>query len=57
MNTVYSVMIPAIGGRHTYVISHMEKWIVIFFLLHPSSFFWVKILTILNMLTSGILFS
>lgn len=25
VNTVYFVMIPAIGGRHTYVISHMEK--------------------------------
>lgn len=40
VNTVYFVMIPAIGGRHTYVISHMEKWIVIFF-SPPSLFFFL----------------
>lgn len=59
VNTVYLVMIPAMGGRHTYVISHMEKWIMIFFSPRKKNFFFflVKILTILNMLTSGILFS
>ena len=40
MNTVYLVMIPAMGGRHTYVISHMEKWTMIFFSPGSLLFFW-----------------
>lgn len=39
VNTVYLVMIPAAGGRHTYVISHMEKWIVVFFSSIPLLLF------------------
>ena len=39
MNTVYLVMIPATGGRHTYVISHMEKWIMVFFSSIPLLLF------------------
>lgn len=35
LNTVCLVMISVLCGRHTYVMSHMEKWIVIFLL--PSS--------------------